>query len=569
MPSATDIAGSVVPGLGDIWKGITQGQLSDWLKAALINVLNNQRAGQEFGQNLYLSNQDPLRDMLLQNRDLAQSMYWGAGGAPGMMPQAWDMSQQWAGGGLMDLARNLGQWTTPQFEAGQQGLFDTAGQYGAIAPTAAQLFLGGGWSQPGQNIMDRAMEIGTGQGWQMAQPATTGGSLLGNFGINPYTAATQQYGLQGLQSGGRTPYTDALAQFGMMGLMGGGLTPSGQTGEASALETLLQGGQTPISNYMQQLGATQASDEPLLPMTQALSMARDQAGTAAAQQAQAYMQRALARGGGPGAVIASGLQNQGMREFSDTALAQEAQAMRDMALQQQGLQLQRQAQGGSLAQQQAALENQRLQTMMGGLGNLEDVAARRYLGAGGWLGEAQGQATNLMNVLGNLGLGGVGAETSRMGLGGNLLNQYNQTRLGGLGAAQQALSSMNQMALGGGQLYNQLLGGQAGAYNQYINNLLGSGTLGAQRFRDISGAQNQAFGNLGTLTGQMGGQISSIYAPWTSMANQQLGFTGGLYGNEPGLFNPMFSQAYTDLQGNRGKGVIGGAGDLVGTIFGF
>jgi len=564
--------------LGSIFTGVSQQNLNDWLQAALISILNNQRAAQEFGQNAYISNQNPLRDLFLGGANAGQGFLWGGGeGGPGILPQTWDMQQPWAQGGLLDLARNLGQWTTPEMEGAQSGIQGLA-QGGAgggpqVMPTAAQLFLGGGWSQPGQNILDRAMDIGTGRGWEMGQQADTGGQLLGREGQTAFTRGLMDYANQALQWGGQTPLTQQMAEAGQGGLAGmfgtGGLTPTGAVGEGAALQGLLQQGASPISAYMQQLGATQAADEPLLPFETVLSFARDTAGRASAQQRQAYMQRALARGGGPGATVASGLQNQGMREFSDAAMAQEADAVQKALLERQALMLQRQAQGGQLAQSQGALENQRLGINAGLLGNLEDMASRRWLGAGGLLGQAQGQQTALQSELGRLGLGGLGAETQRMQLGGSLLDQYNRQRLGGLGQAEGALEGMNRMALGGGGLYNQLLGTQGGLYDTYINNLLTGGALGNQRFGNISQAQNQAFSNLGGVTNTAQTALSNIYAPWTGMANNQLNFAGGRYGSETNLFNPMFSDAYGNREGAGVRGWTGGLGDLAGSFLGF
>lgn len=456
-------------------------------------------------------------------------------------------------------------------EGAQGGLLGLAGGGGGggpqMMPTAAQLFLGGGWSAPGQSIFDRTMDMGTGQGWQMAQQADTGGQLLGQQGQTAFSRGLMDYANQALQWGGQTPLTQQMAAAGQQGLTGmygtGGLTPTGGVGEGVALQGLLRGGASPLSSYMQQLGASQAGDEPLLPFETAVSFARDTAGRAAKSQMQAYMQRALARGGGPGATVASGLQNQGMREFSDAAMAGESDAMQKALQERQGLMLQRQAQGAGMAQQQGALENQRLGINAGLLGNLEDMASRRWLGAGGMLGEAQQGQTALQDALGRLGLGGLGAETSRMGLGGQFLGQFNQQRLGGLNQAQGALTGMNQMALGGGSLYNQLLGTQGGMYDQYINNLLAGGVLGNQRFGSISGAQNQAFGNLNQTAGTAQSALSNIYGPWTGMANNQLDFTGGLYGNEPQLFNPMFNPSYMSNEGAGARGIAGGIGSLL------
>ena len=574
MPSPLNVAGSLGGPIGSIFTGVSQQNLNDWLQAALISIFNNQRFGQEFGLNSYNANQGLLRDLFMGGANNGQGFLWGNADQPGVLPQTWNAQQPWVNGGILDLARNLGQWTTPQMENAQGGLMGLAqgggGRGNEMLPTAAQLFLGGGWSQPGQNILDAAMGMGQGQGWQMGQQSDTGGQLLGQQGQTAYTRGLMDYANQALQWGGQTPLTQQLAaasQGGLQGMFGtGGLTPTGAVGEGAALQGLLQQGASPISSYMQQLGASQAGDEPLLPFETAISFARDTAGRAAAQQQQAYMQRALARGGGPGATVASGLQNQGMREFSDAAMAQESDAMQKALQERQGLMLQRQGQGAQIAQGQGALENQRLGINAGLLGNLEDMASRRWLGAGGMLGEAQQQQTALQSALGQLGLGGLGAETSRMGMGGQLLNQYNQQRLGGLGQAQGALEGMNRMALGGGSLYNQMLGTQGGLYDQYINNLLAGGVLGNQRFGNISGAQNTAFGNMNQTTNTAQNALANVYGPWTNMANNQLDFTRSLFGNEVGLFNPMFSPTYQQGEGAGVRGWTRGIGDIFNIV---
>ena len=557
-------AAALIGGLSSIFGGIGQGNQEQWQQAAAINMLNHARATGRISLDRYNELYDYLRGSMGGMQGAGQAYLWGGGDTPGQFPQVGDALNDWRNN-IIQLFRDSGQYITPEMEQAYGGMLGAAGGANNVLPTAAQLFLGGGWSEPGYNLLSRGMDIGQGRGYEMGTLADVGAGLLGSRGMNQLTGGLTDRMFNVMDLMGRTPGIDSLSQAGLGALSGyfgtGGLTPTGAVGEGVGLQGLLQGGATPETQYLQSIGATQAGDEPLLSMDQVVGMARSEAAQRTAEQAEAARRFALARGGGPAALTQGGMggaQGAAYQEFADKAIEEESRAIREALLGQQGLQLQRQAQGGQMALQAADQERARLATYAGLLGSMEDVASRRFGIGGGLMGDAERTALQRELGYGNLGINAGELEANRMGLGGNLLNMFNQTRLGGLGAAQSALSSMNQMALGGGGLYNQLLGTQGSIYDNLLGNYLAGGTLGMNRARNIGDLMTGAFGQQNQLLNNILGGVTSTYNPFTSMANQAFGTFGNL-----AAFNPFAAYGGYGNQPSPGGGILGGIGDVI------
>ncbi len=561
MPD-TSTAGSVLGlggPLGMILDAIYNGNQDQWMKAAAIQMLNYARQVGQISNDRYNQIAGPLIQGLQQTQGQSQAYLWGGeGNGPGQIPQMGGAMQDFQQG-IPDLFRNSGGYSTPQMDQAYQGMFNLNSGAQQTGDLAGQVFAGGGWSPFGQQVLDRAMEMGGGQGWQMGQMASTGGSLLGQFGVNGLTSATQNAALAGLAGQGRTPGIDALSQAGQSTLQGmfgtGGLTPTGAVGEGVGLQQLLEGGRTPETQFLAQRGATQAGDEPLLPMDQALNFARQEAAQNVHGQREGAMRQILSRGGGPAALSQGGMggtQASGVAEFADYALEAESKAIRDALMNQQGLQLQRQKQGTEMSLGALDQERARQGVATSLLGNLEDVASRRFGIGGGMMSDAERTAATRELGLGSLGISGGQLENARMQTGGSLLDEYNRLRLGGLSLGQQGLEGMNRYALGAGGLQNSMLNTQGQNYNNILNNVLQGGQLGLNRAVGQSGAMNSTFGNQNNFYNALLNALAATYNPQASMANTAFNVFG-----ESGRFNPF--QPYTAGRSQRGNIANGAA----------
>ena len=361
----------------------------------------------------------------------------------------------------------------------------------------------------------------------------------------------------------------------------GGLTNTGAVGELAALKGIQGGGATATSQALQQKALEILKTNPTMSLEDAVSAARDAAATAAAQQGEAVRARALARGGGPGSIVASGSQNQGMADFADQALRAESAAGNDARAKQQnvlmdylktggsmgaasgdlergtlgtyadllkgleGVAASRFSTGGDLLGKGTALATDRANTGFSGLGNLENLQTNRLLEALKLQTGAQGAATNNAGTLGELGLKASGDQVSRMNLGGNFLTNWLNTALKGSELSGAANTSAQGYGLGAGQL-----AGNAGSNLGQLG--INSGQLGQSQFQNIFNALNQGLTQQGNAlnTGITGQQHLSIN-PLLQLG-QQAGNLMNTFGNNtsslPGL--PSSSSAFTGSKPN-------------------
>lgn len=531
---------------GSILGGIFGNQNLKWDKNALVNVLNQLTAANQYGTGIFNQFGLPLAANASNIGGGFNQMLFGDQGNNGMLARNND---------LFDLAAKLpGQigganQIDPQF----QQFIDQFGQhaqgFNPLIDIANSIIGNQGtnfWSQAAQN---RGYDLMGGNTQQQGALSNTGNQLMANGGLDPYldtarnvalmNAATGGYNAQlnGLDqwaaklanTGGVTPGTSSVmagaapalqAQFGTPGQ-----TPIGGEAEMSALRGFQGGGANPASNYLLGRGQQLSGGPALLPMSTAYNFARGQAAQDALRQATTAREQNYARTGTPGGpAVAAGNTNAGIQDFQDQALQNEANAGQNALLNQQGLQLQQQGQGLGAVGNSQQLQNQLLNTYGFVLPQLESAATAR-LGTGGnlTLGANAQENQRLFEALGIVpqaeqlaqnrqftsagqGIGAEQAATQRANVGGNQLMDY-----------------LNSLGMGANQMYN-FLGQDIARLNQG-GNLLGTGIQGQQ--------QGGQLGLGGLLSGlgfnlQQGGLLNSIYGNLLGQGNSQAGL--GLQG---------------------------------------
>lgn len=597
-PAASDVLTSwlnPIGALGSLFGGVMGGisgqQALDWLHGAYTNNLNFGRGQYENWQNQFNNVFNPVRDQALGAGDRFSQMVNGALGpymdnAAGLSGQIPGLMEQYGGsynndqisgasGGLAELLGGANSifgdrgWTPQNYALFDQGQGFATGQNDpmrAFSNLGQDMLNSGGGTDLNRGYQDRALDsvnaggltdilrsvLGGAQGIQ-AQGGATSGSQTGI-----------QQALQMLMGGGVTSGTQALDAAGQNALAGnlgvGGLTNTGAVGELAALKGIQGGGATATSQALQQKALEILKTNPTMSLEDAVSAARDAAATAAAQQGESVRARALARGGGPGSIVASGSQNQGMADFADQALRAESAAGNDARAKQQnvlmdylktggsmgaasgdlergtlgtyadllkgleGVAASRFSTGGDLLGKGTALATDRANTGFSGLGNLENLQTNRLLEALKLQTGAQGAATSNAGTLGQLGLGASSDQTNRMNLGGNFLTNWLNTALKGSELSGAANTSAQNYGLGAGQL--------AGNAATNLGQLgIGAGGLGQQQFNNIFGAMNQGITQQGNaLTNAMSGQQNLSLNPLLQLG-QQAGNLMNTFGN--------------------------------------
>jgi hypothetical protein len=453
------------------------------------------------------------------------------------------------GSSLLDALQQIAGGQSPQFQSAMGNIQGTLNDWGS-----------NGNLQNMQSVANYILNNPT-KGTQIDSAVTNAFGLMQNGGMNPALQNLISQGQGLFSSGGFTPQMGQLMDLAQGGIQAGGMTPELGSIFNSAQGLFQNGGQG---------GA-------LIPMQQAVSDAIDAAGTAIQQQSQQALRAALARGGGAGAVVGSGLQNQGLAEFADQAARAQAEAARNARATQQGLQLQQELGAFSAANQ--AMNTAAMRTgVFGSMANSLANAAASNMGTGAGLMQAGNQLANARMGMGLEGFQGLqGLINARQQMAGNL----------GLGVqSQQAQNMFNAMS----QLQG-LQGLQANAANIGMNalnnrmniagNLLGQNQrtaadvlLGAQgqniqRGYETGNLQNQALNNW----------INTILGATGQMNQQGQGFFDLSRGSMPGIGN-LFDQ-WTQLagSGNRflnsflggfgkssGTGLVGGIGAVLGGL---
>lgn len=611
MGAAAGINGLIGLG-GDIYGGILSTQAMDWLRGAYTNNLNFGRQGYGDWTGRYDSTAQPAREQAQQFGNQFGGMLGGALGpymdaAAGLGGQVPGLQQQYGGpfssgqtdaasGGLESILGGANSifgdrgWT-PQnyslFDQGQQFAGGNTDPQRAFSNIGQNILNTNGRTDLNQRLQERAMDSVDAGG----MTGTLEGALNGARGIQQQGGATgdSQAGIQQalslLLGEGQTPNTQFLGAGGLQSLIGNlgvaGLTTTGAQGELAALKGIEGGGKTALSSALQQKALEILKTNPALSLEDAVSMARDAAATAAGQQGKTVRARALARGGGPGSIVASGSQNEAMTDFADQAMQAEAGAGRDALMKQQGVLMDQQktgaslglgaggldqgtlgtysdllkglegvaanrfGTGGNMLSQGTSLETDRLNTGFNGLTNLSKLESDRLLSALGLQPTIQNSATNNAGTLGQLGLGGATDQNNRLKTGSDMLTQLLSTMMGGTGLSQNANNSAQSYGLGAGQLGGSTAGtlGQLG---------LGTGQLGQSNFQNIFNALNQGVTQQGNAvnTGIQGQQNLSTN-PMLQLGGQAANILGMFGGAGSGLQQlPSGSTAFTGSSPN-------------------
>jgi len=584
---------------GGVMSGISGQQALDWLHGAYANNLNFGRGQYENWQNQFNNVFNPARDQALGAGDRFSQMVNGALGpymdnAAGLSGQIPGLFSQYGGsynndqisgasGGLAELLGGANSifgdrgWTPQNYALFDQGQGFATGQNDpmrAFSNLGQDLLNSGGGTDLNRGYQDRALDaVNAGGITDILRSVLSGAQgIQAQGGTTQGSQAGIQQALSMLMNGGATSGTGALDAAGMNALAGnlgvGGLTNTGAVGELAALQGLQEGGATATSRALQQKALEILRTNPTMTLEDAVSAARDAAATAAAQQGESVRARALARGGGPGSIVASGSQNQGMADFADQSLRAEAAAGNDARAKQQGVLMDylktgagmgeasgnlergtlgtyadllkglegvaasRFSTGGDLLGKGTALATDRANTGFSGLGNLENLQTNRLLEALKLQTGAQGAATNNAGTLGQLGLGASADQTNRMNLGGNFLSNWLNTALKGSELSGAANTSAQNYGLGAGQL-----AGNAGSNLGQLG--INAGQLGQSNFNTLFNAMNQGINQQGNaLTNAMSGQQNLSLSPLLSLG-QQAGNLMNTFGNNtsnlPGL----------------------------------
>lgn len=577
--SYANTAQNVAGILGGIFGGISQGRLNDWLKGAAIMAHQQAIAGNASAIDAYYKIQS-----LIQNpsSEITQSMLRQIVDQAPFLQQSFEQNF----GDVKNLFNNAGdRFATPDQDQIQQALRLLAGQTGATADTASQVFQGGGWTPQYQDLLDRLAPFASGQA-SNAQLALgdVGPNLIGQRG---QTALTQSLtdaamrssdsggmspelkfalgkALETLQAQGKTPSLENLSSQALRLLSSGGANKYTDTGSDASLDALVKGGENAYTQFAQNRGADLAGREALLPMDRAVQMATEDAQGRAVKQAQKLREQARLRGG---EFTRSGAANEGLWDVSSDVMEKVAQARRAAMLQQQQLQQQENQIGAGLLASGGGLANSRFGTAGSTLGNLQGVAAQR-LGIGANLAPAGEQiaagreATALQSVPGvqnsatgsleaalRAGLGAGDLETARMNLGMNMSNSLTQQQQQALQQLLAVSGQQNQYALGAGQLANSGNQTIAGILNSVFNNRQGQQQLGVTAAGAQAGAGTQALSLQNDLQRTFGSNFATAGGFLNNSAGNMLNYAGSWipgmnpFGQLGGLSNPWASLA--------------------------
>jgi len=474
--------------------GSIMDQGNNELMAKLLPFLNNYGAGNERDRQLFGGiNQDIMNPA---NANNANTFFGQDPSGKGMNPQMLEMLQQQLGIG---------------------------GQQAGLGGLANQVFAGGGYSNQSQNVFDQLDKFRQSGGSNDAMRNLAMQVIQGG-GANPYSNFTVDKGTEALNRGGATSQSDSLQNFGQQGLQSKGQTPWDQLALGAAQQglstqgfnqnsnaltgagqgLLQSGGKSADNQFLAGRGKEILSQNPLLSMEDATSMAADKAGSLFANNSQQNYEQAMKRGGGP--AVRSGLQNQGVQEGEDEQLRAVGDAVTNARMGQQGLQLQQFGQGKDLMGE--GLQNELAKLVQGGnlTGQGEQAALQRMLGLTGlgnsssdraisaqqlysqMLGQSGQLANQNMATVGGLGMQGLEAANQKLGLGMGMLQNTQGNDLGALAQYMQNLGQQNQYALGAGNLANSGYSGAGNTFGNVFGQNLGGSQFGQQRMNDEYGA---------------------------------------------------------------------------------
>jgi hypothetical protein len=507
-----------------------QKELNDWNRQRAIDYENIMR--QEF--------YDPVRDYSIE----ALNQMW-----PMISYGNVELGDALRGfhGGMPALFGMFRDNVPPEMRGEQNYLRMLGASADPVRDTAAQLFAGGGWTPARQDYNDRLYDMFGGRDASIGTLGDVGRNLVSQRGQTNLTRSFGDRAIDTLNAGGMNPYLDAgmATALGITGAQGrSDLTSAGLPFAMSLLGGAAQsGGQTPYTAALTNRGLDLAGREALLPTEMAMAAAGDQTASAFDKQREAVLARAMARGGGPGAITAAGGQTRADAEFEDERREAIANAQRQALLGQQSLGLQQMGIGGNMAGQGVDAARAQMATMLGtgsnlltGLGGLEN---QRLMSALDSINQLNNAATSRIGTVGQLGLGGGQLETARMQSGAGMLGQDIDSRQRALQMLESGTTNQQRIALEGGDLYNRLLGTQGDFSNMLMNSMLENRAQNMADWNQYFNAENTMFGNRQANLNQMANIFGSFgINPMLSMGGQYGNMFANVYGHT-GTSNPL------------------------------
>jgi hypothetical protein len=617
--SASSIFSNINNGIGtvqnllNIFGGFQQMQQQRRLYNDRVGAGDVAREGTQFQRDLLLSVFPELRDSLMNSTDMGNLLSIGSAENPGALLQAYQqlqtnpqMIQQLFSG--LGITPGQGQFLDPQMswagqaQANSENLGGRNNQAFGQLDSLSQFFsnmMNGGISTSQNNAGEELLQNG-GQTALGNQAAGLFGQLANNGGKSADLTSLMQVLMGGDGTGGKTnELTSALqSALGMINggnqdsanaigaaqniLNSGGVTQNSNQGSQAALRLLQNGGMTPELQQASNVGLDKASREALLTDQQAQNFLSGVLGTQAVRNTSEANRLATMRGGGAGALVDSGAQENLRKNASTGNLETASNAILNQMMKQQELRLNENQVGNSLFSNAQGAAQNRLGTGASLLGNMEGANTQRFAAGSSLLdsmlgrnnqqvatgfqglGTAQGLENDRLQTFlnsalsgnaqasGNLGQGAAGLSgqsaqnVANMGAGANLQNSYYQLLMnaanGMSGTAGQNLQA-GQQGLGWGGLstgtlqnglqgYNQSMAGNESQLTNFLTQLRGNTT-------DLTNLGNTFLG-LGQ-NGQQG--FGSLVSSLLGGYNNGMSNFAGLFGNSGNSWQNPFQQA--------------------------
>lgn len=576
-----------------------------WVQRALANQLNRAEQELNWGRTFWDQFADSLKSDIL----------FPAGGE--WRGQGIDATNQLYSGlfgyNPVDVFRASGEWRTPDLDQALWWGREAVDRSRNLGDISRWRFQDANPDFDFQNALHAANYMMSGQNPVLADAAGFGSNFLQTMGSDPMAEAYRNFALRALSGEQMDPRDAELQRLGSSLVSGGGwmpqvdrlsslaesgFSPSGLdlpldsyrnlfargSGEAAlpveqqvrdvGRDIVTERGATPQSTGLTSAASAILGRNPLMSPDQAASFAAELAGQRTRNAAREAYARALARGGGPGNIVASGMQNQEMADFQDQALQAQSSAIIDALMKQQGLGLDQWGRAAGMLGDAGQLENQRMQV---GLALTSDPLSRelqrqQLLLSTGSLGDRL--AMDRWARENELRLGGSRNVIDALQSAGQLANQ----RLGlGIGLASDPLSrdiQRQQLALGTGQTSDRIalermglganLLGTAGNLQQGFLGQLGNIAANRAQYNlglgSLAGNMDQQLGQLGQGSGNIALQMGQLGLNRGDMINraiqqgfgQQQDFVRNAFNVFQGSFmEPMFrlmapaNQAFT------------------------
>jgi hypothetical protein len=551
--------------VGGIFGGIGSAQQQKWENDFAINLLNRNDGAYNRSYEDWLRQMTPLMFGAQGAGANAQANMQDPNSAGANLAFAqrdmWNQSSPYNANNIMSQFGQ--QYNTPTTEGAQWNLGQLGGQDGrsqSIGQTAAQGFQGGGWTPQRQQYLDALAPLMQGQTPAQQQALMSGLGLMQNNGSTGRNDIMMDRGVDAVQYGGSTPWLEGLIEnlggvasqngqtkFTQNGLNqagniinSGGYDPQISDLLGSANSMFKSGGRTPNIDAGSNTALSLFNKEALMSPEQAASFATDNAGQASKKAYEAVQRHALARGGGPGSVVAAGNSTGASADFADQAAAAKSAALADAMKTQQGLQLQQRGMGGDVL---GSLENaatgkmnsaagmagsalgtaaNRLGTGFSGTSSLSQAETQRLMEALGMVSGAQNSATSRAGTLGNLGLQADQNNNQRLGLGAGMLQNNTANSQGFLNGLNSMMDSQGQYALGLGGLGNTSAQTQASILNSLFGNEQTAANTGLSRAGMFGGLANNQFQNGQAGFNAQSNLLQGSWNPLTSLAGQSM-----------------------------------------------